>query len=276
MSKFTKISMFASNDDNIDFEFQTTFNDAIDIKHGDIFKLGNHYLMCGDATNIDDLKRLMGDKKADMLLTDPPYNVDYKGGTVDELTISNDNLSDSVFRLFLKDAFSNVFKYLKEGGSYYIFHASSESYNFIGALLDNNIILRQILIWVKNTLVLGRQDYHWQHEPILYGWKCGASHKWYSDRRQTTTLFFDKPLRNELHPTIKPLDLLIYLIGNSTKKGDIIVDTFGGSGTTLIASELTGRYSYLMELSPSYCNVIINNYTRLTGIKPVKISEEKL
>lgn len=270
MKDVTIISMFAENDDKKSYDFQEIFDDKLDIQIGDVYKLGNHYIMCGDATNPEHVKKLMNNNYADLLLTDPPYNVNYEGATVDKLTIQNDNMDDSTFRLFLRNAFHNAFSHLKDGASYYIFHADIEGYNFRGALIDNDIILRQTLIWAKNSLVLGRQDYHWQHEPILYGWKGGASHNWYSDRKQTTLLNFNRPQRNELHPTIKPLDLLIYLITNSTKKGDSVLDLFGGSGSTLLAAEHTNRSAFIMELDPQFVNVIINNYKRLTGIKEVK------
>lgn len=266
-----QMSLFADKQEKIiDDEFQIVFDDTIKVKEGDVFILGNHRLMCGDATNPEHVKKLMNNKKVDLFLTDPPYNVSYVGATKDKLTIQNDSLCDSEFRLFLKDSFQNANDVMKEGSSFYIFHADSEGYNFRGALRDVNLSLKQTLIWVKNALVMGRQDYQWKHEPILYGWKEGAPHNWYSDRKQTTTLEFDKPLKNELHPTMKPIELCIYLIKNSSKKHDIILDLFAGSGSTLLACEYTKRYGYMMELDPQYCNVIIQRYQKLTGLKYIK------
>ncbi len=232
-------------------------------KLGDIWQLGNHRLMCGDSTVITDVEKLMGGKKADLLITDPPYNVDYEGGT--GLKIQNDNMEDAQFRQFLYDAFTNANIVLKEGGVFYIWHADSEGYNFRGACYDVGWKVRQCLIWNKNTIVLGRQDYHWKHEPCLYGWKDGASHLWASDRKQSTVIDFDKPTRNGEHPTMKPVGLFDYQIQNNTKSGDVVLDLFGGSGTTLIACEQNNRIAYLMELDPYYCDVIITRWETLTG-----------
>ena len=232
-------------------------------KLGDIWQLGNHRLMCGDSTVITDVEKLMDGKKADLLITDPPYNVDYEGGT--GLKIQNDNMEDVQFRQFLYDAFTNANVVLKEGGAFYIWHADLEGYNFRGACYDVGWKVRQCLIWNKNTIVLGRQDYHWKHEPCLYGWKDGASHLWTSDRKQSTVIDFDKPTRNGEHPTMKPIGLFDYQIQNNTKSGDVVLDLFGGSGTTLIACEQNKRIAYLMELDPYYCDVIITRWETLTG-----------
>ena len=238
-------------------------------KLGDIWQLGNHRLMCGDSTVITDVEKLMDGMKADLLLTDPPYNVNYEGKTKDKLKIENDKMNNDNFRQFLQDAFTTANIVMKEGAVFYIWHADSEGYNFRGACFDIGWTVRQCLIWNKNTMVLGRQDYHWKHEPCLYGWKDGASHLWASDRKQTTVIDFNKPQRNGEHPTMKPVGLFDYQIQNNTKGGDIVLDLFGGSGTTLIACEQNKRIAYLMELDPHYCDVIITRWETLTGKKAV-------
>ena len=238
-------------------------------KHGDIWKLGNHRLMCGDSTIITDVEKLMNGMRADLFLTDPPYNVNYEGKTKDKLKIENDKMSNDNFRQFLCDAFSAADIVMKEGAVFYIWHADSEGYNFRGACKDVGWTVRQCLIWNKNSMVMGRQDYHWKHEPCLYGWKDGASHLWASDRKQTTVIDFNKPQRNGEHPTMKPVGLFDYQIKNNTKGGDIVLDLFGGSGTTLIACEQNKRVGYLMELDPHYCDVIITRWETLTGQKAV-------
>lgn len=239
---------------------------------GDIWQLGEHRLMCGDSTDAGAVAILMDGKKADLLLTDPPYNVAYEGKTKDALTIQNDKMGSSQFKEFLTDAFSAAVAVMTEGGAFYIWFASREHCNFENALNEAGLQVRQELIWKKNTMVLGRQDYQWKHEPCLYGWKDGAAHNWYSNRSQTTVLEFDRPQRSEDHPTMKPVELFAYQIQNSTKKSDIVLDLFGGSGTTIIACEQTGRIGYCMELDPKYCDVIIKRYENLTGNKAVKIS----
>lgn len=241
-------------------------------KYGDIYQLGNHRLMCGDATISDDVEKLMNDDKADLLLTDPPYNVDYEGKTKDSLKIKNDSMEDSQFKRFLTDAFSNANDVMKNGASFYIWHADSEGYNFRSACKEVDWKVRQCLIWNKNVMVMGRQDYQWKHEPCLYGWKDGASHSWYSDRKQTTVLEFNKPSKSELHPTMKPLDLFAYQMKNSTEKGDIVLDLFGGSGTTLMVSEQLNRNARIMELDPRYVDTIINRWENMTGSKGVLLN----
>ena len=223
-------------------------------KRGNVYALGEHRLMCGDSTKGEDVEKLVGTGEADMWLTDPPYNVAYEGSN--GLTIKNDSMEDVKFREFLRSAFGLAEKALKPGASFYIFHADSEGYNFRGACHDVGLRVRECLVWKKNALVLGRQDYQWIHEPCLYGWKDGEAHNWYGDRAQTTVMEFNKPKKNDVHPTMKPTEMLCYLLKNSTKKGDIVLDTFGGSGSTLIACEQLGRKCRTMELDPKYCDVI--------------------
>ena len=236
-------------------------------KPGDIYVLGNHRLMCGDSCSINDMEKLCNDRKVDMWLTDPPYNVAYEGKTKDALTIQNDSMSDDGFRQFLRDAYVTADIVMKPGAVFYIWHADSEGYNFRGAAFDAGWKVRQCLIWKKSSMVMGRQDYHWKHEPCLYGWKEGAGHLWAADRKQTTILEFDKPSRNGEHPTMKPVALFEYQMLNNTKGGDIILDSFGGSGTTLLAAEKNGRISYVMELDPKYCDVIVKRWEEFTGKK---------
>lgn len=250
-----------------DSDFDVTPPKEPKSKPGDLYQLGNHRLLCGDSTSLDDVAKLMGGEQADMLLTDPPYNVAYEGATEDKLTIQNDDMEDEDFRQFLRDVYTSADSVMKPGASFYIWHADSEGYNFRGAAHDVGWIIRQCLIWNKNTLVLGRQDYHWKHEPCLYGWKDGASHNWYGNRKQTTVMDFDKPTRNGEHPTMKPIPLFAYQMEMSSKKGDNVLDLFGGSGTTMIAAEQLGRNAYLMELDPRYVDVIVNRWEELTGNK---------
>lgn len=227
---------------------------------GDLWIVGQHRLICGDSTKVEDVQRLMDGQKADLLLTDPPYNVDYTGSTKDAMKIMNDNMDDASFRQFLRDAFTRADESMRAGAVFYIWHGDQEGYNFRGACNDVGWKVRECLIWNKNSLVMSRQDYHWKHEPCLYGWKDGASHLWASDRKQTTVLDFDKPLASKLHPTMKPVSLFAYQIGNNTHEGDAILDLFGGSGTTLIASEQLNRRAYISELDPKYCDVIVKRY----------------
>ena len=250
-------------------------------KLGDVWILGNHRLMCGDSTSIESAKRLMGDDFADLLITDPPYNVDMtaknemlqKAGKArkDESTfgIQNDKMSDGDFRQFLRDVYSTANSVMRDGAVFYIWHADSEGYNFRGACIDVEWKIRQCLVWVKSVFAIGRSDYHWKHEPCLYGWKDGASHYWGSDRSQTTVLDFKKPAKSELHPTMKPVELFEYQIGNSSKANDVVLDLFGGSGTTAIACERLSRKARLMELDPKYCDVIVKRWEDFTGKKAV-------
>ena len=278
-------------------------------KRGQVYQLGEHRLMCGDSTSAADVQKLMGDVQADCLLTDPPYNVNYGGdaaspaGHGKHRVIENDNLTDSEFYKFLLAFYQNAEAALKPGGSFYIWHADNESNNFRNALRDAGLRLRQVLIWNKNTFTLGRQDYQWKHEPCLYGWKEGAGHYFTSSRCETTvideevpdfskmkkeelvkllervysqaTTVIDelKPTKSDLHPTMKPLRLMAYLIQNSTRKGELVLDLFGGSGSTLIAAEETGRRCCMMEYDPRYVDVIIQRWEELTGKKARLLTE---
>jgi len=236
-------------------------------KPGDIWLLGKHRLMCGDSTSIEALDRLCNGQLVDMWLTDPPYNVAYEGGTKEKLTIQNDSMEDDQFRQFLRDSYTAADTVMKPGAVFYIWHADLEGYNFRGAAKDAGWTVRQCLIWKKSSLVMGRQDYHWKHEPCLYGWKGGAGHFWAADRKQTTILEFDKPTRNGEHPTMKPVALFEYQMLNNTQGGNIVLDSFGGSGTTMIAAEKNGRIAHLMELDPKYCDVIVKRWEEFTGKK---------
>jgi site-specific DNA-methyltransferase (adenine-specific) len=245
-------------------------------KPGDIYQLGRHRLMCGDSTSIDALEKLCDGQLVDMWLTDPPYNVAYEGKTKDALTIKNDSMEDDQFRQFLRDSYTAADTVMKPGAVFYIWHADSEGYNFRGAAKDAGWTVRQCLIWKKSTMVMGRQDYHWKHEPCLYGWKDGAGHLWAADRKQTTILEFDKPSRNGEHPTMKPVGLFEYQMLNNTKGGDIVLDSFGGSGTTLIAAEKNGRIARIMELDPKYCDVIVKRWEDFTGQKAELVNKPEL
>lgn len=240
-------------------------------KLGDIYQLGDHRLMCGDSTSIESVEKL-ADGLVDILVTDPPYNVDYTGKTKDALKIQNDSMDDSTFRQFLRDAFTAADTVMKPGAVFYIWHADSEGYNFRGACKDAGWQVRQCLIWQKDTMVMGRQDYHWKHEPCLYGWKDGAAHLWATDRKQTTLIVCKRPTKNDLHPTMKPVELMEYQILNNTKGMDIVLDLFGGSGSTLMACEKIGRKARLMELDPKYCDVIVKRWEDFTGRKAELVS----
>jgi len=224
-----------------------------------------HRLMCGDSTSIDHMEALTQGQLVDMWLTDPPYNVAYEGRTKDALKIQNDSMSDDGFRQFLRDANTAADAVMKPGAVFYIWHSDSEGYNFRGACHDVGWQVRQCLIWKKQKMVMGMQDYHWKHEPCLYGWKGGAGHLWATDRKQTTILEFDRPSSNAEHPTMKPVALFEYQMLNNTKGGDQVLDSFAGSGTTAIACETHGRFARMMELDPKYCDVIIQRWQNFTG-----------
>ena len=227
-------------------------DDKCFVKPGDLFILGENRLLCGDCRSKKDVVTLMGGRCADMILTDPPYNVAYEGGTEEKMKIENDSMENDLFAQFLKSVFENMYAVLKPGGSFYVFHADSEGENFRRAIREANFKIAQCCIWVKDTLVMGRQDYQWQHEPCLYGWKLGAAHYWNSNRKQTTIWRFDKPRANRIHPTMKPVALMAYPICNSTRHGEVVVDFFSGSGSTIMACQQTDRIGYAMEIDPKY------------------------
>ena len=253
----------AAKDD--DFDLSAALEKASFVERGDLWIVGRHRLLCGDATRTEDVKRLMDGKKANLIVTDPPYGVSFKSS--DGLTIQNDSMKDEEFYTFLLTAFQCMAEHLENGGSAYVFHADTEGLNFRKAFIDAGFHLAGVCIWVKNSLVLGRSDYQWQHEPVLFGWKKGGKHSWYSDRRQTTIWNYDKPKRNKNHPTSKPLDLLGYPICNSSQENAIILDTFGGSGSTLMACEQLNRICHMMELDEKYASVILRRYVEDTGDK---------
>lgn len=245
------------------YDLSAALEKAAFVQRGDIWTVGRHRLMCGDATSADDVAALMGGKRANLLLTDPPYGVSFKSSS--GLTIQNDSIKDEDFYCFLKSAFSAAVDCLEKGAAAYIFHADTEGLNFRRAFVDAGFHLAGCCIWVKDSLVLGRSDYQWQHEPVLYGFLQNGKHSWYSDRKQTTIWNFAKPKKNANHPTSKPLDLLSYPIQNSSQENAIVLDTFGGSGSTLMACELTNRICYTMELDEKYASVILRRYVDDTG-----------
>jgi DNA modification methylase len=243
-----------------------------DIVLGDLFEIGEHRLLCGDSTQTDTFEKLFNGQMADLVVTDPPYNVAYEGKTKEKLKIDNDKQTDGDFYQFLYDFYTALGSYTKAGGSWYVWHADSEGANFRLAMKNAGIMVKQCLIWVKQSMVMGRQDYQWRHEPCLYGWKEGAAHGWYSDRKQTTILNFDRPSRNAEHPTMKPIPLFAYQIGNSSKQGDIVADGFGGSGTTMVACHQMQRKGYLVEFDPKYCQVIVDRMLKLDPSLEVKLN----
>lgn len=258
--------LFDTNSDDVkddDFDLTAALEKAAFVQRGDIWTVGRHRLMCGDATSAEDVSTLMGDMKANLVLTDPPYNVSFKSGS--GLTIQNDSMKNEKFYTFLLSAFKCMAEHLEKGGVAYVFHADTEGLNFRRAFIDAGFHLAGCCIWVKDSLVLGRSDYQWQHEPVLYGFLQNGKHPWYSDRKQTTIWNFDKPKRNANHPTSKPLDLLSYPIGNSTQENAVVIDTFGGSGSTLMACEQMNRICYTMELDEKYASVILRRYVEDTG-----------
>ncbi len=263
MSQFGFEELEASLDDVKDDEFDEkgAISETPYSKKGDIFILGNHRLMVGDSTLKDDVDKLCEDRSVDLVLTDPPYNVDYEGQ--DGMKIQNDKQSDEDFYNFLLSAFKNMFEHTKPGGVIYCFHADTEGLNFRNAFKNAGFKLAECLIWVKNSLVLGRQDYQWRHEPCLYGWKEGVGHYFVDDRTQDTILEYDKPRNNNLHPTQKNIELVSKLILNSSRKDETILDLFGGSGTTLIAAEQLGRKTLMMELDEKYADVIVKRFITL-------------
>ena len=261
--------LFAGDDNSDveedDFDLSDALEQAAFVEKGDVWTVGRHRLMCGDATNADDVATLMDGKRANLVLTDPPYNVAFESS--DGLSIKNDKMENEKFYEFLLAAFKNMAAHLEKGGAAYVFHADTEGLNFRKAFIDAGFHLSGCCIWVKNSLVLGRSDYQWQHEPVLYGFLQNGKHYWSKNagRSQTTIWNFDKPKKNKNHPTSKPLDLLAYPIGNSSRENSIVVDTFGGSGSTLMACEKTGRICHTMELDEKYASVILRRYVEDTG-----------
>ena len=262
----------------------------VDVVLGDLIEIGEHRLLCGSSTDVNDIAKLMNGSLADMVLTDPPYNVNYTGATKDALTIKNDSMTNDDFYKFLYDFYTALGSFTKKGGAWYVWHADSEGANFRQAMKDSGILLKQCLIWLKSSMVLGRQDYQWrhepclgavnaeswewikEHEPCLYGWREGGSHFWKGGRKQTTILEFDKPNRNGEHPTMKPILLFGLQIGNSSKVGEIVSDGFLGSGATMVASHQLDRKCYAMELDPKYCQVTIDRMLKLDNTLNVKIN----
>lgn len=257
-------------------------------KPGDLWGLGRHRLLCGDSTKAEDVERLVrsgGGCQIDLLLTDPPYNVALgMGGSHDEarkrhrrtdgLVVPNDKMPEEDYRQFLAFALKNAKAVMRPGAAYYLWHASNSAGAVLGACKDAGLEPRQTLVWVKNTFTLGRQDYQWQHEVCLYGWKEGAGHSWYGGRGQGTALSFDRPVRSAEHPTMKPVALFAQQIANNTRKGAAVLDLFAGSGTTAVACEQQGRAAYMMELDPGYCDVIVDRWEKLTGQKAYRADRE--
>ena len=255
-----------------DFDLTAALEKASFVERGDVWTVGRHRLVCGDATSEEDVALLMNGRRANLLLTDPPYGVSFKSSS--GLTIKNDSMKDEEFYQFLLSAFQRAASHMENGGAAYVFHADTEGLNFRRAFVDAGFHLAGCCIWVKDSLVLGRSDYQWQHEPVLYGFLQNGKHPWYSDRKQTTIWNFAKPKRNENHPTSKPLDLLGYPIGNSTQENAIVLDTFGGSGSTMMACEQMNRVCYSMELDEKYASVILRRAVE-NGIPPEDIFVER-
>lgn len=261
-------------EDVVDFSIPSENEDSpgsVFAQSGDIWLLGNTRLMCGDCRSKTDVSALMNGQYADLLVTDPPYNVAYQGATEDELTIQNDSMENDLFATFLRQVFTVMFSILKPGGAYYVFHADSEGENFRASLRKVGFKISQCCVWVKNSMVMGRQDYQWQHEPCLYGWKPGAGHFWNSDRKQTTVWNFDKPQRNAIHPTMKPIALMAYPICNSSLPGQIVADFFSGSGSTLLACQQTDRICCAMEIDPRYVSATVSRYRAMFPEQPVRL-----
>lgn len=284
-------------------EIESEGDSVSSVEYGDIYQLGRHRLMCGDSTSAGDMKELVNGEKIDLYVTDPPYNVAYEGKTEEAMTIQNDSMDDASFRQFLRDAFSVADQHLKPGGAFYIWHADSEGLNFRAAVKETGWLLKQNLVWVKNSIVLGRQDYQWKHEPCLYGWKDGASHYFVDNRtlatvieedeenlkemtkgelisyiktmqeNSPTSIFYeDKPVRSDIHPTMKPLKLIARCVLNSSKKGERVLGSFNGGGSTLMVCEKTERIYYGMELDPVYVERTIKRWEEETGLKAEKIN----
>ena len=265
MTKKDIAELFAGDDDDTqedDFDVDGELKKSPVSKDGDVWLLGKHRLVCGDSTKEETYVTLMDGKKANLVVTDPPYNVNYEGGAG---KIKNDNMENDKFYQFLLDAFRNMEKVMAADGSIYVFHADTEGLNFRKAFSEAGFYLSGTCIWKKQSLVLGRSPYQWQHEPCLYGWKKKGKHQWYSDRKQTTIWEFDKPKKNGDHPTMKPIPLIAYPIKNSSMSNCIVLDPFGGSGSTLIACEQLGRICHTIELDEKYCDVIVKRYIEQVG-----------
>jgi DNA modification methylase len=264
-----------------------------DIVLGDLFEIGQHRLLCGDSTQTDTFARLFDNQLADLVVTDPPYNVNYEGKTKDKLKIANDKQKDEDFDKFLYDFFTALNSFSKAGSPWYVWSPpGATETQFRNQFMASGLLLKQCLVWIKNNLVMGRQDYQWkhesclegvsaeswewvkEHEPCLYGWKAGSGHFWKGGRKQTTVLEFDRPSKNKEHPTMKPVPLIGYQIGNSSKQGDIVADGFGGSGTTMVACHQMNRKAYLVEYDPKYCQVIIDRMLKLDPTLEVKRNGE--
>lgn len=259
-------------EDAIDFSIPSEDDTkSIFARKGDIWLLGKNRLMCGDCRSKSDVATLMNGQCADLIVTDPPYNVAYQGGTEDELTIQNDSMPNDLFALFLKQVFMIMFPVLKPGGSIYVFHADTEGENFRASIRLAGFKIAQCCVWVKNSMVMGRQDYQWQHEPCLYGWKPGAAHFWNSDRKQTTVWNFDKPQRNAIHPTMKPIALMAYPICNSSVPGQLVADFFSGSGPTIMACQQTDRICYAMDMDPRYVSPTVIRYRNMFPEQPIQL-----
>lgn len=243
-----------------DFDIDSALEEETISRPGDIWLLGKHRLICGDSTKSETYEKLMDGKKANLCVTDPPYNVNYTAGSENERTIKNDNMEDKNFYEFLLAAFKNTFNNLADDASIYVFHADTKGYIFRKAFQDAGFYLSGVCQWVKQSLVLGRSPYQWMHEPILFGWKGSGRHRWYSDRKQTTVWNFDRPTKSELHPTMKPVPLIAYPIKNSSSNNSIVLEPFAGSGSTLIASEQLDRTCYAIELDEKYVDVIVKRY----------------
>nr|WP_156778905.1 site-specific DNA-methyltransferase [Clostridium formicaceticum] len=288
-----------TQEDDFELEEELEKEEVSITQPGDLWVLGRHRLLCGDSTKKENVVKLMDEKQADLLLTDPPYNVNYESDS--GMKIENDNLGNDDFYNLLLGSFTNMHSIAKEGAPIYVFHADTEGYNFRKAFTGAGFKLSQGLIWVKHSLTIGRQDYQWRHESILYGWKEGAGHKWYGKRDKNTvlesdidleslnkteliellerlldetpetTIRFDRPTKNDLHPTMKPIGLIGYLLKNSSVEGNLVVDLFGGSGSTLIASEQMNRICYTMDMDPRYCDAIVKRYIQATGDDRVQV-----
>lgn len=238
---------------------------------GDVWQLGSHRLLCGDALEVGSYEKLLGDEKADLVWTDPPYGVSYVGKTKDALTIQNDTLDMKGLEDFLRDAFTLMFAYTKEGGCWYVAAPSGDLFLSFALPLHELEIWRHTIVWVKDSLVLGRADYHYRHESIFYGWKPGAAHQEPPNRKQDTVWEFDRPKSSKEHPTMKPIDLILRSIENSSRVGGIVLDSFAGSGSTLIACEQSKRHARVLEVDPFYCDVILTRWERITGQEAVRL-----